>query len=580
MAVPKVLLFTAIFLFVLYPSYGGAVSQPSVVFIPDRFTTNSSFIAIADVADKGSVRISWIIPGTGSYGQFPNIDGRFVCYFSSEDAESTCGPYPLIPGLTGNLTFTAIATDSSGKQSQNDVSVDVGGIEIDPLIQVNGNSVSIVIFPGSAVSSAKYAVYGKKADLLNGYKAMSCLIVGDTGYQCIANTTLEDGEYFIAMSVESGSGAGGSVERIVVGQTQAGDDQESKIKTDTVNFAALIESNQVYQVSNFLIVNLGNETIPSLSVSIPPGLGNVLGIQLQNTTLQPFGSVLFKVTLSNINAPTGIFTIANVLSGQEKIGEIPVNITVSVKQVSAPTGSSTLPVTPDSFTGNFLVSDGSQSEQFSVTNSGSQAITFGTPAYTGNLAGIASVTPPQVIQAGASGTFSVTLNPAQAGLYQGIISIPTQSGLVQVLVSADFFTDIKGQISGLRDDFESFRDSLAEQQLELFGQALDDVESSIGDAESSIGFGNYEVADEDYRKALAKFDLLQSLASSSAPPQQGFEFNIMYIAVAGIVIIALLAFVAVKKRKGRKKGKGKAGEEEFGEDEEFGEEESGEDEEF
>ncbi len=553
-----------------------AVTQPTVRFIPSNFSINASFLAVAETTDTGSIRMSWIVPGFGSYGQFPKSENKYVCYFSDIDSENTCGPYPF-PRVTGNLVFTAWAFDPAGNSASRDTAVNVGGIGIDPLIQINGKEVSLAVFPSSAVTGMQYVVYKNDLTLFQGSRNMECKIVSGSGYQCIANTTLDVGEYFIAFTATSSSDFGGDVRKITItGEGPVGSGAPKKVNADSVNFAALINRNQLYEVSNFKIINLGNQTLSGLSVSVPQGLRNVLNILLQNTTIQPFGSILFSVRLTNIDAPTGVFTFVDVFSGSDKIGTIPVNITVSVKDVSAPV-SSTLPVSPNSFSGDFLISVGGVRQDFTVTNPTSQAIiTFGQPSYTGNIQGITTLNTPSGIQPGGSGTVSVTLSPTSAGQYQGSISIPTDAGLISIIFITNFYPDLSANVDKLKDEFNDLQASFSSEQTNKLGLIISDVDSAIRDAESSFEARNYRQANTNIEIANAKLAMLQSFVAP-APTTNGeqpplpISENIIIIVVAVIIVLVLVVVVLKKVRK--KKGPKGGEEEEFEEELEGGEEE-------
>ena len=551
-----------------------ALSAPSVTFIPTRFTTNASFIAVADVVGQGSVRISWIVPGTNNFGQFPNAGNTYTCYFSNFDPDNTCGPYPLIAGLTGNLTFRVLASDAFGGTSERDVNVDVGSVQINPLVQVNGNNVSIVVFPNSPVTSIQYAVYKADLALLNNYKSMVCEIKSGSGYQCIADTMLNDGEYLVAFTATSDTGFGGNVRKVVVGSPAGpANATPSRVRADPVEFAALINSNQLYEVSNFRIVNLENANLTGLSVSVPLGLRSILSIVPQSTTIPPLGSTLFAVRLSNINSPTGIFTYADVLVGTEKVGIIPVNITVSVKDVSAPSGI-IITASPGIFSGDYAFAVEGVSEEFTITNRAGEPITtFGQPVYIGNIQGIASITSPSSIQPGGTGTVSVMLKPASPGPYQGSIEIPTDRGIISIPVSVRFFSDIGPDIEDASSSLEDFTAGLSDAQLQKLELALGEVQSDIDSAQSSSDLGDYERAELDLRSAESKLAMLQLVASegtTEAGPPLDLSLALPVVLIIVVVVLLVVAFKKLRKKKA-KAGEGEEGEE-FEEDMEAEEE--------
>jgi hypothetical protein len=332
---------------ILSPLAHAALPTPTVTFIPSEISVNSSFLLVVDPKVDDSVRVTWLAPEAGAFGQVPKIGDRWVCYFSNTDSKSTCGPNPFIESNIGfsPYAFLVETTDSSGSRGNRTVSLYIGGVVLQPDIIANkaNRTVDMVIYPSAPVTGVSYAVY---------YSGNLTLVPNKNGElekqvnAYVGHVVLGLDEYYIVFSAEtSGGDHGGAVARVdVAGDAGGGGGETGYVEIDPVNIYVLINNNQKWEKSNLRITNLINETLTSLSVRIPSGEGgdvnNYLSIKLANTTLGPLASMYFSVILEHVVNSMGINTEAELRSNNSVIGYMPIQLKVSVKNESGSTMAS------------------------------------------------------------------------------------------------------------------------------------------------------------------------------------------------------------------------------------------------
>ncbi len=543
-----------------------ALSAPGVTTIPPQLSAGSSFIALADGGGNESVRIMWRVQGLESvyFGSFPRSGDMFTCYFSDSDPEATCGPTPFKFSTSGVDPYTMLvdSVNRFGETSNATVLVDVGGIDLASDVTVVNNTVSMIVYPSGAIpTTVSYAAYhrGNVSLVTSGYQPLKRDPF--TGYW-LGNVTLPGGEYFMALSANSGEDFGGELLRISIplspgegGTCKAcpGETGEYPLESERVKLSGVIISpGQEYEQTGFRITNTGNETFEELSAKAPAGFEDILNVYLDDDTLGPADSTLFTVSLSGIRSSMTINALVDVLSVGEVVGQVAVEIPVTV--IGGGSGVSGFSLTPDTWVGDYLVSQGA-TKSFAIANSGAALKGIGY-SFGGGLKGIASATAPSSLEASGTGSVEVFLNPDFSGNYQGTVTLETDSGDKSIVVSVNFFEDISADLEELKSDFEDLKTSMGPEQVLLFGDALDGVDSAISDAENELDFGNYGAAEEYFGEAEAKISVLGSLSSYSPPSPRtsssgGADFTGVFVIFA-VIVIAVAAVFLLKKRGSKK----------------------------
>ena len=120
----KYLSFPLVFFLLL--GTAAALQTPSAQLIPSNISANSSFLMTVDMGiTTDSVRVMWSTPGIMfGVGSVPKSGSKYICYFSSTDEASTCGPGPFAEKATWQMNINAINQNS--ETSNVSISVPVG----------------------------------------------------------------------------------------------------------------------------------------------------------------------------------------------------------------------------------------------------------------------------------------------------------------------------------------------------------------------------------------------------------------------------------------------------------------------
>ena len=515
-----------LFIFALVMSVA-ALPQPTVTFIPDTLAENSSFVISVDPGIYNRpVRATWTVIGITDtdMGLFPRVGNKWTCYFSSTDKDADCGPTPFIHGFS-NYDMNVKTVDAYGNSGNISVEVSTGLIKLAPLVTVTGSRIDILIFPSGPIpTSVTYAVYEGDFSLKDDYSPLN--FDTNTGYYRGSTTITAPGTYYIAFKAVDGLGNfGGGVEKITVGSGSSGGGIISgEIQTDAVSFSVFMNATQTAKRTNYEMQNIGTQNLTGISVVFDAAYSNRISITPVDDSLNPNESTFFTVEISNMAGVSSmlISTRANITFNGTVVGQIPVNVSVSVLNECGsgtgtcppcncpPAGSGGMSITPTSFSGDFQVGD-TASRTFNITNSGDSEMTSLT-YNTGTLSGTATVTLPSTIPQGGEGVATISLTPSSSGSYSGIITISSGSGSVSVPVSANFFVDSS-------DDIDYARLSLTE--LADFGVSSDvisGISALLDSAEDNIGYGNFKAAEEEYKEASAKIDVVLAMMSGPNPP--------------------------------------------------------------
>lgn len=331
----------------IVPFASAQLPDPTVTFIPDEISANSSFLMVVDPNVEGSIRASWIVyegPGT-PYGQVPKIGDKHVCYFSSTDSKSTCGPSPFALPDFSPYTLEINTSDSDGNVGGESISKEVGNRELRPLITTNFENrmvyINLWVSPGDSLTGVTYETYyAENITTVSGKSGI--LTYHDQSGAYRKNITLGTGEYYIAFVASTSVGEyGGGVQRVEMASgTGDNGNGEDYLDIDPVSLNILTEIGKKYEKSNFKITNLRDMELSPLSVSIPEtspvDINDYLTIRLSSANLSAFGSMYYSVVLDNLDGSMNIQTEASITSNGTTLGYIPIDISVSIKGNESP----------------------------------------------------------------------------------------------------------------------------------------------------------------------------------------------------------------------------------------------------
>ncbi len=305
--------------------------EPDVTFIPDQLSAESSFVMIADPGSVGgSVRINWVTDE--GYGHFPHIGGRYMCYLSDTDYQSTCGPSPFrYPTTDGSPYLLDVFTfDSEGNQGNASLNVEIGGLKIIPdvTIDFDSGSVSMVAYTTPTIAdSVSYRVFDSEfSPKTSGYLPMS-RITGTPYYN--GSVGLGSGTYYIAFKANSSDDFGGGM--IKVDMSGGGGGQGGVLQADPVDIDVLVEAGSEPSLpQNKRIINTMNQTFEGVSISLPQDIGRHVTITIPNSTIGPYQTVYYTINLRDISSSLDINTIADIKSGEgTTLGGIPLRMRIS-----------------------------------------------------------------------------------------------------------------------------------------------------------------------------------------------------------------------------------------------------------
>ncbi len=310
-----------------------AISTPDITFIPSRVSVNSSLVMIVDPhpSPDESVRINWVLDTGEDFGSVPNVNGVFLCYFSSTDPSANCGPSPF--RYEGTYKFDNISIKNQyGDIIQVPAMIEAGNIYLDTEIERSGNYVNITVYPtgGGATDSVYYRLYTQSGEPLAGKEGY--LKKDRNAY--LADLTLEDGEYFLSLEANSSTGFGGTVIRLSAGGSQQGSYAET-LEIDKVVWSTIVERGGSREKAGLRIRNLGTSAIENLTVSVPKELSSMVSIILSEDSVNASDTIYYSFSVRNIDDSAHFQFSADLLSGSRKIGEIPVDVYVSVTNGSS-----------------------------------------------------------------------------------------------------------------------------------------------------------------------------------------------------------------------------------------------------
>jgi hypothetical protein len=306
----------------------GALDAPDITFVPSQISVNSSFLVIAepDAEEGESVLVNWLVGGL-TYGSFPKVYGKWMCYFSSTDTSATCGPAPFTE--PGSYTFVVSSMNQHGEisnQSQGQYPIDIGNIRMSQDILKSGNDVSMVVYPSDVVDGVSYSVYSHTGDLMSG---LSGDLEKDVN-SYVGDISLSNGEYYIAFEATSPVDFGGTLAKVFIGSSPVNGGGDYQLDADPVVWNPIVQSGGSRTKSNNQITNTGTSAIANLSTSIPSEITRYIDIDLSQDSLNVSESAYYTLTLTGIYNSMDINTVVDILSETTKVGEISLDMKVSV----------------------------------------------------------------------------------------------------------------------------------------------------------------------------------------------------------------------------------------------------------
>ncbi|MEM5871535.1 MAG: hypothetical protein QW051_01545 [Candidatus Aenigmatarchaeota archaeon] len=191
-------------------------AQPIDVFIlPDNKIISVNSPAVIKVDPKTTetpIRVVWSVYNTGEkgMGSFEYVDGKWICYFSNDDGNATCGPSPFF--LSGETEFYVYVVTPT-KTYNVTIPLNVTNINLD-LKNVNkvDNTVYMYLYMAKK-DMLKYSIY--KEDLTI-YQTDRPLEYNSTVGRYEGSITLNPGIYYFVFFVNDSGSYGATFKRIEI----------------------------------------------------------------------------------------------------------------------------------------------------------------------------------------------------------------------------------------------------------------------------------------------------------------------------------------------------------------------------
>jgi len=567
----KAVLLSAFLLTVIFIPITAALPVPNVRFIPETISENGSFLMIVDpmVYDL-STRVTWVVPAfvDTNIGLFPRIGDKWVCYFSNDDREANCGPTPFSSNLA-SYDITVKSVDSYGDTGN--VSLEeytVGPIKLKPLLTPAGSVVSILVYPSGGIpSQVHYAIYDSDFNQKADYKLLT--MDPNTGYFKGKATLDAAGTYYFAFKTDNDPvNYGGGVMKLDFAKTGniPGTLVTGEVESDSIALHLLLNKTQVYRNINNEMRNIGERNLTGLAVEVDSKLSDVLSIELEKLSLLPGQKGYFTVKLEGVKNRMDVITFANVTSNNSVVGQISLALNISVLNEcvggdgptecpECPTADGDFTISPAVWEGDFLVGD-SPAKIFEITNTGDSDLTFDI-SDTGDLGSTAAITTPESINPNQKGEMTVEISPSFAGTYSGIVTVRGSTGSQKIVVNTKFHNDVSDDIISTKSELDALAGLGIDQSV------LDRIETELTQAEDDLNFGNYEYAEEGFRIAATKIDVITDILESGytppvngngngTEPAPGSDNSLIIIIL--VVVLAVLGGLLLYLKKFRKAG--------------------------
>ncbi len=324
------LVFSLIFMSVLAASVQAQLPSPTVTFIPNQLSAESSFVMVANPGSVGgSVRVTWVTDE--GYGHLPFINDKYVCYFSDTDYGSTCGPSPFrYPTSMGNPYVMDIFTfDSEGNQGNSSIEVNIGGLKVIPdfTIDFDNERINLLVYTTpSLANSISYRIFDSNFNAkTSGYVPLT-RITGTPYFN--SSVELGEGVYYIAFQASSADDFGGGILKADISGGGAG--YSGVLQADPIDIDVLVEAGSEPALpSNKRVINTLNQTFGGVTISLPSAISRYVSITIPNSTIKPYESMFYTIRLNSISSSLDINTVAEILSNGVKRGEIPIKMKIS-----------------------------------------------------------------------------------------------------------------------------------------------------------------------------------------------------------------------------------------------------------
>ena len=109
------------------------------------------------------------------------------------------------------------------------------------------------------------------------------------------------------------------------------------LTVDKIEFSAVIDKGQHYEITRFKIKNTGDQNFTNLVVEVPDELKKYLSVDLEKTSLDPMETTYMTVSLNGIESSMEIKTDLKLKTGSDFIMNIPADIKITVMGYQDPT---------------------------------------------------------------------------------------------------------------------------------------------------------------------------------------------------------------------------------------------------
>ncbi|MBI2675525.1 MAG: hypothetical protein HYX24_03640 [Candidatus Aenigmarchaeota archaeon] len=539
-----------------------ALNITNVEIIPQKPSAFGSFLAVVDTDDSDTSRVLWNLSEMGDLGSGSLVktrDRRYFCFFSKED-NTLCGFSPLITSTFGRdpftMTFKAVSASQSVTASKQ---IFVGNMPLKPRVNITENRVRIRVGTGSYTpEQIEYAVYNRQLErIVTGAMPFDL----DRGYE--ASFSLQDGEYYLALSAQSEGNFGGEVFRLRVGQPS---EMDYPLYSKAGISDVLKAGGQIIR-EDLSITNNVNRNYTNLSVIVPEKLSSYISILLpKNATAKALSSLRYTLVVKGLEGGLDARGRAMIKSnttadGYIDVGYIDLNIIVTFISGGIPGGSQPLTIQPSSWFGSITLAG--KEQPFTLTNPTTDAVRNINVIPSSGLAGIVTASSPQELPPGTSGPITFNAKPRSVGILEGTMQIDSSAGPLIFPVSLFVVADVAEDINSTREDYESLKKDLTDK---IYEEILRGIEAEINEAEDLVS-ADASRAQAALSSAKGKIGVLKALGkkttkspSSTEGGSESPEANettttdgegglpLIPIGI-GIVIILVIALVVLKFRK-------------------------------
>jgi len=594
------LVFGALFLFVtlMLVQPADALYDPiNLKTIPAPVAPNSGFLMYMDNPGDWAepMRVEWEKYGPPNcldstnhnaafFGHMPKLGDRWVCYFSSIDGESTCGPSPFL-GCSGGMShqINMIAVNSAGLTANNTFAVQLADIDLDTVITQNNSLIGMRVCGISdnlhQTTPAQYEVYSDNLTLVDGdYLTYdSFCYTGEVDLET-------PGTYYISFlaTATNASRQGSDLKKIVIAGTETPENGDPPITADVeYEFATqeitLGEDTETWN-GRGTVTNTGSDTYANLTIEVPQSISQYLSAVPSKISISPGEVLSFTIYLTGVDQGMEIHTNIYLKSADQLIAKIPIKIDVTklggggIETIYVTEETVMIAGNKDPFIKGSSVSGVPLTYTITLENHGDEPMvaTDFDKTVSPYTTGVTVTFPSASIPVNGTGDVEIEIISS----YEGKITLETTVGTKDIFVAVDFSQDISSSISSQESRLDNIKTDLTESQDAYLSDIIGDIEDTLSDASSAT---DPVLAKTYLDKATGMIDTLgdtYSLVGSSGvdpPDNGGFDIFGLLIPIVIVVIILLVVVFVFMYIKGKKSG----GEEGFEESTEFEEDEFG-----